>query len=83
MHPLQLILPVALACSFAFCLPVATPPNAIVFASGILTVADMMKSGLMITVVSALMIVLNLQSYSRLVFPLDQFPDWANVSVAL
>jgi sodium-dependent dicarboxylate transporter 2/3/5 len=45
MEPLQLIVPAALAASCAFMLPVATPPNAIVFGSGLITIPQMSRAG--------------------------------------
>jgi sodium-dependent dicarboxylate transporter 2/3/5 len=44
-HPFTLIVPAAIAASCAFMLPVATPPNAIVFASGKITIPQMARTG--------------------------------------
>ncbi|GEO83250.1 MULTISPECIES: SLC13 family permease [Alphaproteobacteria] len=47
---------VALAASCAFMLPVATPPNAIVFSTGELRVADMMKAGVYMNIISVILV---------------------------
>ncbi|MEG8946864.1 SLC13 family permease [Rosettibacter firmus] len=47
-NPLILMLPATLSVSFAFMLPVATPPNAIVFSSRRLKIIDMAKTGIFI-----------------------------------
>lgn len=44
-NPLPPVLGCAIACSFAFMLPVATPPNAIVYGAGLVRLPDMMKFG--------------------------------------
>lgn len=44
LNPLYLMFPCVIAASFAFMLPVATPPNAIAFATGRLSVKDMVSS---------------------------------------
>jgi solute carrier family 13 (sodium-dependent dicarboxylate transporter), member 2/3/5 len=50
------VLPVALASSCAFMLPIATPPNAIVYGTGTFTMGQMAKAGLALNIVSALVI---------------------------
>ncbi len=50
--PLLLTLPVALAASLGFMLPVATPPNAIIFGSGAVTAHQMLRAGAIIDVVA-------------------------------
>ncbi|MCH2226032.1 MAG: anion permease, partial [Crocinitomicaceae bacterium] len=54
---LQLCLPVALSASCAFMLPVGTPPNAIVFSSGQVTVKQMARNGLFLNVLAVLTVV--------------------------
>jgi solute carrier family 13 (sodium-dependent dicarboxylate transporter), member 2/3/5 len=53
LDPLLLAVPVSLAASAAFMLPVATPPNAIIFASNRVTVPDMVRAGAVLTLAGA------------------------------
>lgn len=50
--PLLLLAPAAIAASCAFMMPVATPPNAIVFGSGRLTIRDMMRAGFVMNLIA-------------------------------
>jgi sodium-dependent dicarboxylate transporter 2/3/5 len=54
--PLLLILPAAFAASSAFMLPVATPPNAIVFGSNLLTVGQMSRAGVWLNIIAIALI---------------------------
>lgn len=53
---LQVCIPVTLAASCAFMLPMSTPPNAIVFASGHLKVAQMVRVGLVLNIITIILI---------------------------
>ncbi|MFP3396668.1 DASS family sodium-coupled anion symporter [Brevibacterium sp. SIMBA_078] len=56
LDPLLLTIPVALAATCAFMLPVATPPNAVAFGSGYVTVAQMVKGGLWLNVIGIVLV---------------------------
>lgn len=68
--PLMLVIPAALAASCAFMMPVATPPNAIVFSSGELRIADMARAGFWLNIAAIAMIVLLMLTSVPLVFNL-------------
>ncbi len=56
--PLLLMIPATFAASMAFMLPVATPPNAIVFSSGKVTIATMAKTGVILNLLTTLWLAL-------------------------
>ena len=57
-EPLVLCVPVTLAASCAFMLPVATPPNAIVFSSGALTIPQMIRAGILMNIIAMMTLTL-------------------------
>lgn len=67
LHPLLLAVPAGIAASCAFMLPVATPPNAIVFASGHVSIAQMARAGLWLNLGAAVVITLIVYLGIRLV----------------
>lgn len=58
LHPFMLIVPAAIAASCAFMLPVATPPNAIVFGSGHVTIQQMIRAGFWLNLLGVVLITL-------------------------
>ncbi len=56
--PLLLLVPAALGVSCAFMLPMATPPNALVFATGHVTIREMARAGLYLNMLSAVIVTL-------------------------
>ena len=55
-HPYIIMVSATIAASCAFMLPVATPPNAVVFGSGYLKMSDMVKTGLVMNVISIVIV---------------------------
>ncbi|GAA0819292.1 DASS family sodium-coupled anion symporter [Colwellia asteriadis] len=68
--PMMLVIPAALAASCAFMMPVATPPNAIVFSSGELRIRDMAKAGLWLNLAAIAIIVLLMFTSVPMIFNL-------------
>ena len=66
--PVSLTIPVCLAASCAFMLPVATPPNAIVYGSGKFTIATMMKAGFVLNIIGIIVVTLFSYYLAPLVF---------------
>jgi sodium-dependent dicarboxylate transporter 2/3/5 len=57
-HPYILLVSATLAASCAFMLPVATPPNAVVFGSGYLKIEDMVRKGIWMNLISIVLVTL-------------------------
>ncbi|XP_053576380.1 solute carrier family 13 member 1 [Bombina bombina] len=76
-NPLLVIIPATISASCAFLLPVANPPNAIVFSYGHLTVPDMIKAGLGTNLISMLALWFGLYTWGIPMFDLNRFPEWA------
>jgi len=57
-NPLILAIPVAVVASCAFMLPLATHPNAIVYGSGVMSIPEMAKAGLVLNVFFAILVTL-------------------------
>jgi sodium-dependent dicarboxylate transporter 2/3/5 len=65
---LYLLIPVTMASSCAFMLPMATPPNAIVFASGFVKVHQMARVGVILNLISVLLLILMFKYVLPLIF---------------
>jgi solute carrier family 13 (sodium-dependent dicarboxylate transporter), member 2/3/5 len=76
MHPYLLMIAATISSSMAFMLPVATPPNTIVFASERLTVADMAKAGFLLNITGVLVLVFILYTLGDLLFDFSILPEW-------
>jgi sodium-dependent dicarboxylate transporter 2/3/5 len=64
-----LTLPVALYATLGFMLPVATPPNAIIFGTGAVSIRQMIRAGLILNLVGIVMVTVIVLTVGRVVFP--------------
>ena len=78
-NPLLLCIPAAISASCAFMLPVATPPNAIVYGSGYVTIPQMVRSGFGLNLFSVIIVVAITWYLVMPLFGVDigQIPEWA------
>lgn len=73
LHPFALMIPCAMAANCAFMLPVGTPPNAIIFATGKLRIVEMAKVGFLLNILAALIIVLFVYFTVPLIWGIDLY----------
>ena len=78
-HPFLLMIPATISASCAFMLPVATPPNAIVFASGWVSVPRMSRTGVLLNFIGVIVVTAAVLLVATQVFGivLGEIPDWA------
>ncbi len=78
-NPLLLMLPATLAASLAFMLPVATPPNAVVFGTNRLQISDMVRTGIILNFIGVFLVTVGVYYFAVYVFGIDitVMPSWA------
>ena len=72
------VIPTTIAASCAFMLPIATPPNAVVFGSGKLEIKDMIRTGISLNVIAALIVSILSVLILNIVFDYEMLgvPSW-------
>ncbi|XP_077868538.1 Na(+)/citrate cotransporter-like [Saccoglossus kowalevskii] len=76
-NPLYITVPCTILVSYAFMLPVATAPNAMVFSNGLLTIPDMALTGFFLSVFGIIWITFWVNSWGNLFEDIDTYPEWA------
>ena len=81
-NPLLFMIPATLSASMAFMLPVATPPNAIIFGTGRISITDMARTGFILNIIGAIIITLATYFMGSYIFgiEMDVFPTWAQIN---
>jgi len=80
-HPYGVMIGAATAASFAFMLPVATPPNAVVFGSGYITMPQMAKTGFGLNIIGILLVIALALTWIPLIWGINltELPPWAGM----
>ncbi|MGE3843902.1 MAG: SLC13 family permease [Vicinamibacterales bacterium] len=81
-NPLLFVIPTALAASCSYMLPVGTPPNAIVYGSGLVTLPQMARAGVLLNILLVPILVGLVLALGPVVFGIhiDTVPGWALVT---
>ncbi|XP_035706053.1 solute carrier family 13 member 5-like [Folsomia candida] len=72
-HPLYLTMPVAVACSYAFMLPVATTTNTLVYSTNYIKLRDMVRVGVIMNFSSVLVLFVSTNTIGNLLFNFTQY----------
>lgn len=83
-HPLILMVPATLSASCAFMMPVATPPNAIIFGSRRVGIAEMARAGIVLNLIGIIVVTLLFYYVGRTALGIGDgpMPDWATLGSA-
>ena len=79
LNPLLVMIPATISASCAFMMPVATPPNAVVFGSDRLTIPQMARAGIVLNLIGTLLVTAIVYFVALPVFGIEPnvVPDWA------
>jgi len=83
-HPLLIMIPATLSASCAFMMPVATPPNAIIFGSDRVRIPEMARIGIVLNLVGVIVIATVFYLVGTVVFGIEAgvMPEWAVLAAA-
>ena len=84
-NPYMLMVACTISASCAFMMPVATPPNAVVFGSGCLRIPDMIKSGIWMNIISIIFLTLMVYYFLPIIwdFNLTDFSQFTTIKTPL
>ncbi|KAG5317927.1 INDY1 protein, partial [Acromyrmex heyeri] len=82
-HPLYLMMPVTLTCSYAFRMPAATPPNAIITVAGHLKTKILLAVGCFPAIYSLIVQVILFPTWGAFIYDIGEFPAWAEKPIEI